>query len=429
MVRFLASMIPPAQERLPFINKGSTASGTIWGGATNFYDNSNAESATFINEPGTVSGAAGGTDQVTTAGNIGSSTFICNAATVSGAKAGYMLMVGGVAAGANFIANGATVAGCAPGYIYLEGGEGTATFTVNGGQVSGADGGLIDVYGWNYADPSAVIANAGTNGGLGGHIVIHGASAADVARFQLYGNGLLDLTPVTESDVTIGSLEGDGLVSLGDHDLSVGNNNQSVTFSGVIQDTGGLIKLGTGTLTLSGASTYSGGTNLESGTLIVTNTTGSALGTGPVKSILGTLGGSGIIGGSVTIGDGYATRVFLEPSAGVNGVTQLTIQKTLTFKADGTYTCKLNTKNARADQVIANGVSIESGAQFRLQAVSNRRLTAGTVFTVIDNTSLNPTAGTFLNLADGSIFVTGRNKFQASYEGGTGNDLTLTVVP
>jgi len=52
----------------------------------------------------------------------------------------------------------------------------------------------------------------------------------------------------------------------------------------------------------------------------------------------------------------------------------------------------------------------------------------GTVFTAIDNTSATPISGTFVNLADGSTFTTGRNTFQANYESGDGNDLTLTVV-
>ena len=82
-----------------------------------------------------------------------------------------------------------------------------------------------------------------------------------------------------------------------------------------------------------------------------------------------------------------------------------------------------------ADQVIANGVTIESGAQFSFVAVANKRLTVGTVFTAISNTSANPIAGTFANLPDGSTFTVDPNPFQASYEGGDGNDLTLTVVP
>ena len=38
-------------------------------------------------------------------------------------------------------------------------------------------------------------------------------------------------------------------------------------------------------------------------------------------------------------------------------------------------------------------------------------------------------SGTFSNLADGAIVTVNGNNFQPSYEGGDGNDLTLTVVP
>jgi hypothetical protein len=48
---------------------------------------------------------------------------------------------------------------------------------------------------------------------------------------------------------------------------------------------------------------------------------------------------------------------------------------------------------------------------------------------VISNTSVNPISGTFSNLADGAIVNVKGNNLQASYTGGDGNDLTLTVVP
>jgi len=51
----------------------------------------------------------------------------------------------------------------------------------------------------------------------------------------------------------------------------------------------------------------------------------------------------------------------------------------------------------------------------------------GTVFTIIDNTPAKPIAGNFSNLPDNSIFTQSGNIFQVSYEGGDGNDLTLTV--
>jgi autotransporter-associated beta strand protein len=95
------------------------------------------------------------------------------------------------------------------------------------------------------------------------------------------------------SDVQqIGSLTGvsGSLVTLGGGTLIVGDST-STTFAGNISDTGGLgtgtggnlIKVGTGTLTLSGTDTYSGGTMVTAGTLNLT--TAAALPTGTALSI------------------------------------------------------------------------------------------------------------------------------------------------
>jgi hypothetical protein len=54
-------------------------------------------------------------------------------------------------------------------------------------------------------------------------------------------------------------------------------------------------------------------------------------------------------------------------------------------------------------------------------------LATGTVFTVISNTAAIPGVGTFSNLPDGATITIGDNTFEADYEGGDGNDLTLTV--
>jgi len=79
--------------------------------------------------------------------------------------------------------------------------------------------------------------------------------------------------------------------------------------------------------------------------------------------------------------------------------------------------------------VIANGVTIDSGAKFSLRPSGNNALTTGQVFTVISNISASPIVGTFHNLQDGKIINANSNNLQISYEGGDGNDLTLTVVP
>jgi hypothetical protein len=138
-----------------------------------------------------------------------------------------------------------------------------------------------------------------------------------------------------------------------------------------------------------------------------------------------TLTGKGRIAGTVVVGSGTGTSTFLMP--GLDGVGTLTIQKKLTFNSDSIYDCDLSTTKRRSDQVAAKGVRINNGAQFSLISVGNRRIPAGTVFTVISNTAATPIAGTFSNLADGSTLMAGPNTLLVSYEGGTGNDLTFTV--
>jgi autotransporter-associated beta strand protein len=208
------------------------------------------------------------------------------------------------------------------------------------------------------------------------------------------------------------------------------SNNQSTTFSGVIQGTGGVNKTGAGTLTLSGDNSYSGGTTVSAGVLNVSNTTGAGTGTGPVNVNTGTLGGLGIIAGATTIGSGSDSGAFLAPAVGSNKQTTLTLQSALTFNSDATYTYTFKAKKnkAKTDKVVANGVTI-NGATLNLAGQTQGSLKQGLRLTLISDTSGNPISGTFSNLPDGGIVTINGNNFHASYEGGDGNDLTLTVVP
>ncbi|PYL05729.1 MAG: hypothetical protein DME33_15705 [Verrucomicrobia bacterium] len=79
--------------------------------------------------------------------------------------------------------------------------------------------------------------------------------------------------------------------------------------------------------------------------------------------------------------------------------------------------------------MIANGVTIQNGAHVAFKVTGNEQLRTGKTAVVIRNTSATPISGTFANLPDGSMFRIGPNTFHVSYEGGDGNDLTLTVVP
>ncbi|HEY1582079.1 MAG TPA: hypothetical protein VGF73_03150, partial [Chthoniobacterales bacterium] len=151
---------------------------------------------------------------------------------------------------------------------------------------------------------------------------------------------------------------------------------------------------------------------------------------GAVMANTGTLGGSGIIFGAVTVGTGSGSGAFLAPAFGTNKQVTLTLQSSLTLQSDATYTYtfKANKNKARSDLVVANGVTINN-ASLAISGTTQGRIRRGTVLIVISNTSANPISGTFNNLAEGAIVNVNGNNLQASYHGGDGNDLTLTVVP
>jgi autotransporter-associated beta strand protein len=88
--------------------------------------------------------------------------------------------------------------------------------------------------------------------------------------------------------------------------VKVSNGTASIDgmLSGVISGTGSLEKDGSGTLKLTAANTYDGGTIISAGRLLVSNTTGSGTGSGTVAVNVGTLGGTGSISGTVTVASG-----------------------------------------------------------------------------------------------------------------------------
>jgi autotransporter-associated beta strand protein len=311
---------------------------------------------------------------------------------------------------------------------------GNSTITNNGGTVVGGGGGVTLFFNSSTAAGATLTCNAGA-GGVGASIGFKEDTTGGTARIKVFGNGELQISEHNPPGLTTGSIEGSGDVFLGALNLTVGGNNLNTTFSGIIQDGGegggaggSLTKTGTGTLTLSGANTYTGPTTITGGALLVRNRRGSGTGTGPVNVNVGTLGGTGTIAGSVTVGTGSGSGAFLAP--GVNaGPATLTIQGPVTFNSDSMYDVNLNTTRITADKVVTNGVTIASSAQCSFSVAGHSTLPLGTTFTLIDNTAATAIAGVFSNLPNGSTFTAGGNTFQVNYQGGDGNNLTLTVVP
>jgi len=372
-----------------------------------------------------------------TSSTAGNSTLITNGGSDSAPGAGRVQFLGTSSAGnSTIITNGATSSAGLGGSVEFDTNStaSNAIITANGGTGLSAPGGATIFASSSSADNATLIANGGTNGGQSGIISFLEGATGGTSLVEVFGtgtgagaDGTLDISEHFEG-VTIGSLEGNGLVFLGANNLTIGSNNLNTSFGGIIQGTGSMTKTGTGKLNFSGANTYRGGTTITAGTLLVTNRRGSGAGGGQVQVKGGKLGGTGKMSGNVFVGDGSGPVAFIAPGV-TNAVPAiLTIQKKLTFRADGTDQFGYKTTDPSADKVVAHGVTIESGALLSFGPIDTGALPIGTVFTAIDNTATTAIAGTFANIADGATVTVGGNTFQADYEGGDGNDLTLTVV-
>jgi autotransporter-associated beta strand protein len=350
---------------------------------TDFYFDATASNATIVNEGGAADQASGGTTDFVFGANGGNATLINNGATAAG---GY----------------GGTTE------FNLDSNAGNSTLIANGSSFPGTTGGVISF-------------QSNSEGGT--------------ARVILSGNGTLDITnhDANEPTVTIGSLEGKGHVDISFRHLIVGSNNLSTVFSGRIYSAvlqGTISKIGNGTWVLTGNNKYGLGTFINDGTLVANNPTGSATGTGPVQVNRGALAGRGTVAGTVRVGSGSgrAAGVWPGDQTGRN-VGVLTILGALIFNSDGNYNFQVDSDAGTADSITAAGVTIDNAALFNVRDLGNSVLSVGASFVVLNNTAATSIAGVFANLPDGSTVIIGPNEFQASYSGGDGNDLTLTVVP
>lgn len=95
-------------------------------------------------------------------------------------------------------------------------------------------------------------------------IVIGGHVLDDEASIDIASSGRL----VLNAAETVGRIQGDGVIALGAHELTV-NMSADGDFAGSIREAGGLRKIGVGALSLNGHNTHRGGTFVDGGELTV----------------------------------------------------------------------------------------------------------------------------------------------------------------
>ena len=208
------------------------------------------------------------------------------------------------------------------------------------------------------------------------------------------------------------------------------NQSTNTTYAGTIAGAGGLTKLGAGTLTLSGANSHTGTTQIgnaaSGGTLIINNSYAS-----PIVNNAGTLAGTFTSTAAITIGDGGNAVASISPGTSIGTITT---SSTLTLASDATYVLEINSTSGQSDQLFANGVALGSATLAATDETPMMSIAEGTQFVIVDNTSGTATTGQFAGLDEGDVFAIGANLYQITYTanadmGTIGNDVILTAVP
>ncbi|MDH5265832.1 MAG: IPTL-CTERM sorting domain-containing protein, partial [Betaproteobacteria bacterium] len=192
------------------------------------------------------------------------------------------------------------------------------------------------------------------------------------------------------------------------------SNAANLTLSGAIGGAAGLAKSGAGRLTLSGTSTFTGGTTVNAGTLLVNGTI-----PGPVVVNGGaTLGGTGTIGGPLTINAGGTLAAGLSP--GITNTGNLVLAGIFLVEIEGA------TLGTQYDNTNVTGTVDVTGAALTL--VGAHVPSAGSTYILITNDGADPVVGTFVGLAEGATVNFNGAPMRITYAGGTGNDVVLTAL-
>lgn len=123
------------------------------------------------------------------------------------------------------------------------------------------------------------------------------------------------------------------------------------TYAGVISGTGNLVKTGSGAVTLSGNNTYGGTTTVSAGSLLINGDQSSA--TGSLSVLSGaTLGGSGTIGGNVSVAGTHAPG---------NSPAIQTVNGDLTYSSGSTFAWELIANTTGSAGTSYDQVSLPTG--------------------------------------------------------------------
>ncbi|MET4331883.1 autotransporter-associated beta strand protein [Bradyrhizobium sp. i1.15.2] len=286
---------------------------------------------------------------------------------------------------------------------------------------------------------TSTIANDGT-------VNFDGSSTGGSARFVNNAGGTVDISGLTSGGMTAGSIEGAGNYVLGAKTLTTGSLNTSTQVDGVISGIGGgLTKVGTGTMTLTGLNSYTGATTISAGTLAISgfgsiasssivtvNATFDISAVTPSSAAITTLAGSS--SGVVNMGGNglFITNGSTEFAGVIQGTT-------------GGFDVAGGTQTLSGVNTYANATQIDAGATLALKGGGSIANSASVTFTpgaggtfdisqTTSGTSVNAlfslTAGGIVALGSKTLTITSGSFFggviqDGGIAGGTGGNVVI----
>ena len=263
----------------------------------------------------------------------------------------------------------------------------------------------------NYSGPTTV---------TGGFLQLSANNNLGSSALTVNGGGLRFGTTFTDLR---------GFVS-GSNGATLDSNGLNVSTSGVISGPGGLTKSGLGSLTLSGANTYTGGTILDQGTLIVANTkalgavTNTLLINNAVLDLNGQTVATGALagGGIITNNKASSTGVLnttVNGTSGYDGVLADGLGLVgLTKSGTGTLILTGNSTHSGPTTISAGALQLGNGGTSGLLGTSNIVNNATLDISRSDALGFNNTisgSGKLVKNGSGVLILGGNN----TYTGGT----------
>ena len=235
-------------------------------------------------------------------------------------------------------------------------------------------------------------------------------------------NVLSGLTTISAGTLQVGMGGGTGSLGTGDIDNAaalVVNRTGSLTIPGAISGTGGLTKQGAGNLVLSGSSSYTGATSVAAGRLSVNGWLGNS-----AVAVLAAaeIGGSGSIVGPVSIGSGGTLSPGNSIASLATGTATFASGATFEYEVDST---DVNSLLEAADLLVVSGdLNLDPGngtllTFFDLASSPNPFVKDTTIFALI-NYSGAWNGGLFTYngsvLPDGGQFKVGSQQWEIDYD-------------